>query len=324
MTESAFIKSNIQRWEQFESWLKSSGKSGDPDELAALYIQLTDDLSYARTHFRDGEITHYLNNLATKVHGHVYRNKKEKTNRFSRFWKYEVPEISFRYRKYMLYSLIIFTLSVVIGAVSAANDRNFVRLILGDRYVNMTEENISKEDPMAVYKQMGRTDMFLAITFNNVRVSMLAFAAGILLSVGTGYLLFANGVMLGSFQYFFFQKGLLLPSALTIWIHGTLEISAIVIAGAAGFILGNSILFPGTYSRMESLKKGARDGVKLIVGLVPIFITAGFLEGFVTRLTESPTWVKLLIIGTSAAFIIYYFVIYPAQLYKNGRLQSQD
>jgi uncharacterized membrane protein SpoIIM required for sporulation len=156
--------------------------------------------------------------------------------------------------------------------------------------------------------------MFLAITWNNIKVSFYAFILGIFLSFGTGYILFSNGLMLGSFQYFFYSKGLLLTSVLTIWIHGTLEISAIVIAGCAGLVMGNSILFPGTYSRLESFKKGARQGLKITVGLIPIFIMAGFLESYVTRLTEMPVWIKASIIGISAFFIIYYFILYPIKL----------
>ena len=82
--------------------------------------------------------------------------------------------------------------------------------------------------------------------------------------------------MLGSFQYFFFSKGLGFQSVLVIWIHGTLEISAIVLAGAAGLILGNSFLFPKTYTRMASIQKGAKDGLKIVIGLIPIFIVAAF------------------------------------------------
>ena len=319
MKEATFIHANITRWEQFEREIDSANQH-DPDRLARLYILLTDDLAYARTHFPNGDITGYLNSLTAKVHGHIYRNKREKSNRLLNFWKFEVPEICYRHRMKLLYSLLIFAAAILIGAVSAANDDTFVRLILGDRYVNMTEANIEKGDPMAVYKSRNQALMFFGITFNNVRVSLMAFAAGILMSFGTGFLLFYNGVMLGAFQYFFYQKGLLVTSALTIWIHGTLEISAIILAGASGFILGNSILFPGTYSRMHSLREGARDGLKLVIGLVPIFIVAGFLEGYVTRLTESPDIVKGLIIGVSAAFIIGYFVIYPHKLAQNGSI----
>jgi uncharacterized membrane protein SpoIIM required for sporulation len=169
-----------------------------------------------------------------------------------------------------------------------------------------------------VYKSMDSGYMFMAITWNNIKVAFYAFILGTLLSFGTAYILFSNGIMLGAFQAFFYQKGLLLTSVLTIWIHGTLEISAIVIAGCAGLVMGNSILFPGTYSRLDSFKRGARQGLKITVGLIPVFIMAGFLESFVTRLTYMPAIIKAGIIFFSALFIIYYFIIYPIKLNRNA------
>jgi uncharacterized membrane protein SpoIIM required for sporulation len=317
MTEAAFIKANLQRWQNFEQILKNpSGKN--PDKLKTLYLQLTDDVAYADTYFANGEITAYLHNLAGQVHKRVYRNKKNKSNRFADFWVKEVPEVSYRHRKQLLYALVVFSLSMLIGIFSAQQDENFVRLILGDTYVTMTEENIANEDPMAVYKSMGQNDMFFAITFNNIRVSFIAFAFGLLSAVGTGFIMLQNGIMVGAFQFYFYQKGLFLTSFLTIWIHGTLEISAIIIAGAAGMIMGNGLFFPGSYPRAESFKRAAKDALKLAIGLVPIFITAGFLESFVTRQTEMHMALKILIIGGSAAFIIFYFVIYPKKLRSYG------
>ncbi|KYG85487.1 hypothetical protein AWW67_15265 [Roseivirga seohaensis] len=317
MRESAFVKANISKWEEFERQISSKARK-DPDRLASLFIQLTDDLAYAKTHYPKSDITVYLNNLSTKVHQYIYKNKKQSSGRFVRFWQVELPEIFWVHRKEFGYSLIIFLLSSLIGAFSAAQDDTFVRLILGDSYVNRTLANIESGKPLGIYASMAQTDMFFAITFNNIRVSFMAFAAGIVASVGTGFLLFKNGVMLGSFQYFFYQKGLLLTSVLTIWIHGTIEIISIVMAGGAGLIMGNSMLFPGTYSRLESLKKGALTGAKVVLGLVPMFIIAGFLESFVTRLFGMPNALKAAIILGSLAFMVYYIIIYPRKLFKNG------
>lgn len=322
MREAAFVKQNEKRWESFESHLKQP-EQANPDQLADYFVQLTDDLAYAQTHYPKSNTAVYLNNLAAKVHQAIYRNKKEDRNRIVTFWKEELPQLYYEARRPLLYAFLIFIVSSGVGALSAAHDDTFVRLILGDAYVNMTLNNIEKGDPMAVYKSMHQSDMFFAITLNNIRVSFMAFAMGLLISVGSGFIMFYNGVMLGAFQYFFYQKGLLLTSLLTIWIHGTLEISAIVLAGAAGLVMGNSILFPGTYPRMESFRRGARRGLKMVIGLVPIFITAGFLESFVTRLTEWPALIKLTIIGLSAFFIIYYFVIYPTKRSTHGT-QSED
>jgi uncharacterized membrane protein SpoIIM required for sporulation len=324
MRETAFVKQNTSRWQQFEEML-AGREATNPDLLADLFVQLTDDLAYARTHYPNSQTTLYLNNLTAKVHQSIYRNKKEDRGRIWRFWKYELPMEMYAARKQLLYSFLIFAAAALIGCVSAAHDDRFVRLIMGDGYVDMTLENIEKGDPMGVYKQEGETLMFLGITINNVYVSFITFLWGganggipwfLLLSFGTGFSLLRNGIMLGSFQYFFYQKGLLWESALTIWIHGTLEISAIVIAGCAGIVMGNAVFFPGTYTRFESFKQGAVRGMKIIIGLVPVFITAGFLEGFVTRHTEMPTILKLAIILTSAFFVVYYFIIYPRQLHR--------
>ncbi|WP_089682987.1 stage II sporulation protein M [Catalinimonas alkaloidigena] len=315
MREAAFIQTHVEKWRKFET-LVNGQQSADPDLLANLFVEVSDDLAFAQTHFPNSKNTAYLNELAARVHQQIYRNRRERSNRLVQFWKTELPLLMAEARRPLLYSFLIFFLACVIGALSAANDATFARLILGDAYINMTLDNIEQGDPMGVYKQAGQTDMFFGITFNNIRVSFYAFAMGLLLSFGTGYMLFQNGVMLGAFQYFFYQKGLLLTSFLTIWIHGTLEISAIVIAGAAGLVMGNSILFPGTYPRGVSFRKGARKGVKIVVGLVPIFIVAGFLESFVTRLTDMPWPVKVAIIGGSASFILWYFVVYPYQLQK--------
>ena len=322
MRESAFVKTNIDKWEEFERLISSSGKKA-PDQLADLFIHLTDDLAYAKTHYPQSDLTQYLNNLSTKVHASIYRNKKQRQSRFARFWKMELPEIFYTHRKQFGYAFVVFLLSCLVGAFSAAHDDTFVRLILGDGYVDMTLDNIEKGEPMGVYGSMARADMFFYITFNNIKVSFLAFAAGALLSVGTGLILFHNGVMLGAFQYFFYQKGLLLTSLLSIWIHGTIEIISIVVAGGAGMIMGNSFLFPGTLSRMESLQKGALTGAKVVLGLVPLFIVAGFLESFVTRLTHWPDFVKVFIILSSLAFMIYYLVIYPVKLNANAT-RSED
>lgn len=317
MRESAFVKANISKWEKFESLITSKQKK-DPDELAELFIQLTDDLSHARTHYPKSDITVYLNNLSTKVHQDIYRNKKERKSRFVRFWKYELPEIFWLHRKEFLYSFIFFFSACLIGAFSAAHDPDFVRLILGDSYVNMTLENMENGEPLGVYGSMAQTDMFFTITFNNVRVSFIAFAFGIVASAGSVYLLFNNGVMLGSFQYFFYAKGYLLTSILTIWIHGTIEITSIVMAGGAGLIMGNSLLFPGTLPRGVSLRNGALKGAKVVLGLVPLFVIAGFLESFVTRLFGMPDILKASIILISLISMIYYIIIYPRKLYRNG------
>lgn len=319
MREALFIKQNSERWKQYEL-----NKSKDPDELADSFISITDDLAYAKTFYPNSKTTQYLNGLASGFHQSIYRNKKEKTNRFVTFWQTELPLIFYKHRRQLLYSFAFFMVFCLIGMLSAMYDDTFVRLILGNEYVNMTNDNIAKGDPFGVYKFGSSGWMFAAIAANNIFVELRMYALGILCSVGTVYNLMQNGLMLGSFQYYFFSKGLGLQSVLVIWIHGTLEISALVLSGAAGLIMGNSLLFPKTYKRMVSLKRGALDGLKIAIGIVPIFLVAAFLEGYVTRHTEMPMTASAAILATSFTFIIWYVLLYPAMLNRKLNLLQTD
>jgi uncharacterized membrane protein SpoIIM required for sporulation len=306
MREALFVKQSSERWKTYENLTNA-----DPDQLAESFIHITDDLAYAKTFYPKSNTTQYLNGIAATFHQSIYKNKKEKTNRFITFWKYELPLIFYTHRKLLLYSFLFFFVFCLMGVLSAKYDNSFLRLLLGDNYVNQTNENIAKGDPFGIYKQENSFLMFLGIASNNIYVELRIFVMGIICSVGTVFNLFYNGLMLGSFQYYFFSKGLGWQSVLVVWCHGTLEISAVVIAGGAGLLLGNSFLFPKTYSRIESIKKGAKDGMKIVIGLIPIFLTAAFFESFVTRHTEMPVWVSITILASSFTFIIWYVIIYP-------------
>lgn len=324
MKEVTFVAKNSDRWRETEKLLASDSGKQNPDRLAELFIQLTDDLSYAKTFYPNSRTTQYLNSVTAHIHQTIYKNKKEKKQTILNFWKYEFPEILFRRRRELLFSFLIFFTAIIIGVISSDGDSGFVRLILGDSYINMTLENIDRGDPLAVYKKMNGVDMFLGITFNNIRVSFFAFITGLVLPIGTVLILLYNGIMLGAFHYFFYERDLLFKSLSIVWIHGTLEIASIIIAGAAGIVLGNSILFPGTFARLQAFRNAAVEGVKIIIGLIPFFIVAGFLESFVTRFTQMPVYINLFVIITSMIFLIWYLAIYPSYLKAGKNDRKKD
>ncbi|MEN8929136.1 MAG: stage II sporulation protein M [Flavobacteriales bacterium] len=309
MKETTFIENNKEKWAEFEQL--SENKTTDPDKLSDLFIELTEDLSYAKTFYPKRSVRVYLNYLAQKVFVSFHKQKRKFLATFVDFWHEKLPLEMYKGRKELLYGFLFFAIAVIIGAVSSHIDPEFSRVILGDNYVDMTIDNINRGDPMAVYKQMDEGAMFLQITINNIRVAFFAFILGIFFSVGSVFLLASNGIMLGAFQYFFYIKGLFLTSFLVIWIHGTFEISVIIIAGAAGIVLGNGLLFPKTLTRVQSLQISARRGMNMLLGTIPIFIAAGFLEGYVTRHTEMSDASKWSIILISLSIILGYFVIYP-------------
>ncbi|WP_439152968.1 stage II sporulation protein M [Winogradskyella sp.] len=323
MREASFVKQNKEKWIGFENALDNNAKI-NPDDLASYYIQLTNDLSYAQTYYPESKTLLYLNSLASQAHQKIYVTKKESKNKIVSFWRDEFPLFFRQYHKTLLYSFLIFMSAVMIGVVSTLNDDSFIRLILGDGYVNMTVENIEKGEPMAVYKSGSSTGTFLGITINNIRVAIIAFALGVFFSVGTIYVLFSNGIMLGAFITFFYNYGILEKTS-TVWLHGTIEISVIVIAGCAGLVMGNSFLFPKTYSRRVAFMKGAKDGLKIVVSTIPFFIIAGFIEGFITRYGEQMPWfIAYGIIFISLFIIVYYYIAYPILLHKASLTESQE
>jgi uncharacterized membrane protein SpoIIM required for sporulation len=312
MREGNFLKKNMERWKSYMQ------DSNDPDTLAQRFMHLIDDLGYSKTFYPKSTTTQFLNGLAAKQYSDIYTNKKQKGNRFVQFWKYELPSIVAKYHKIYLFTLLFFIVFAIIGAIASATDINFLEEILGAEYVQMTQDNIEKGDPFGVYKEQGALSMFFQIAINNIRVSFMVFAQGIFFGIFTLYLLLQNAIMLGAFQQMFFAKGLGWDSVLTIWIHGTIEINAIVIAGTSGLILGTSFLFPGTYSRMHAFVQGAKDAVKILIALIPFFIVAAFLESYITRHTEMHWLLSLSILVGSEILILWYFVWYPIQIKKQG------
>ena len=319
MREAVFVRRRSSEWRAWEARLQG-GAPPDPDELADAYVRLGDDVAYAKTFYPGSATAAYLNDLSAQAHARVYRNRREERGRLVRFWAEEIPQAVYEARGALVASLLIFVSAVGVGALSAAGDDGFVRLVMGDDYVNMTRANVEAGDPLAVYKQMREADMVAFIALNNVFVSFLAFV-GVLqgvgapaAQVGTGWTLVSNGIMVGAFAHLFAAEGLLGEFFRVVMIHGALELSAIVIAGGAGFTMWNGLLFPGTYPRLVAFQRGAVRGLKIVVGLVPVFAFAALLEGVVTRRTEMPLALSLAVILGSFAFVVWYFVVLPARV----------
>jgi uncharacterized membrane protein SpoIIM required for sporulation len=316
MREVAFIKQNKEKWLEFELAIFGKAKK-NPDELANLYIQMMNDLSYAQTYYPKSKTVIYLNHLASQIYQKIYKTKRAEKNRFLEFFKTEVPLLVYDYRRYLMYAFVLFFITVGIGVISARYDQNFVRLILGDGYVNMTLENIKKGDPMAVYGSGSNWGSFVGITMNNLYVGARCYIYGIFGGLGTFYISLQNCIMLGAFQYFFYDQNVFWKSVRGIWIHGSMEIFAIVIETAAGFILGASILFPKTFSRINSFKIGFKNSFKIFLSTFPFTISAGFLEGFITRYSiDMPNWLSSLIILVTLGIISFYYLVYPFIVYK--------
>lgn len=312
MKETRFIDQRKAHWQELEDALANGSR--DPNQLSELYIQVTDDLSYARTFYGNRVVRVYLNQLTQRLFRTLFRNTAQHKKRLKSFLVEELPASIYISRKSLITAMLVFAVAMAIGVFSSMQDPSFPRSILGDSYVSMTDKNIESGDPMAVYKDSDVLNMFLMIATNNLLVAFKAFIFGLLFALGSLGILLYNGIMVGAFQYYFISKGVAIESILTIWMHGTMEISAIIISGGAGLVMGSGLVFPGTYTRLQSLRMSARAGIRIMAAVTPIIIAAALIEAVVTRYTTVGDGIRAILILLQAVFMLFYFVILPYRI----------
>jgi len=315
MREVLFLKQNRDKWREFEVLLKDP-QNASPDKLADLFVQISDDLSYARTFYPKSRTEKYLNRIAGEVYLAIFRNRKEKRNRLVDFFRFEVPGIVIQSRNELIAATAVFFIAISIGVISSIYDDSFIRTILSDGYVEMTIENIKNGNPTGVYQSEDMFSMFIRIAYNNLKVEFSCFVAGILFSIGSAYVIASNGIMVGAFFSLFAFYNVQYEAWLNILIHGTIELLTIILAGAAGFIIGNSILFPKAYTRYESFIMGSKKGLKLVLGITPFTVLAALLESFVTRYSNMSIILNWFIVLLSLVLMIGYWVLYPYKIKK--------
>ena len=311
MREVAFIKQNKEKWLEFENVVSNNEKKS-PDEIADLHIKIMNDLAYAQSFFPKSRVVSYLNKLAKSSFSNVYHSKRQSKNSILYFFFDTVPLMAYKHRKYIYISFVFFFLCFFVGLVSTFNDETFARQILGNSYIDETLENIESGDALAIYKGGSNWGSFIGILDNNIRVGLNMFLSGLFVGIGTGFYIIYNGIMVAVFQAFFYQQNTFLDSIKGIWIHGTYEIFAMVIEAAAGYIIGASILFPGSLKRWQSFKIGMREAFIIFLSTIPFTIVAALLEGYITRYYNlMPTFICFAIILLCLISISYYYLIFP-------------
>jgi uncharacterized membrane protein SpoIIM required for sporulation len=309
--EGLFIKKNKDRWQAIQE-----GHVTDPDEMASNFTKLVDDLAYSKTFYPTSRVTTYINTLASRIFLGIYRNRKEESNRLVKFWKFDVPDAMYRNRMVLLFSFFVFAIFCAVGFYSASNDPTFVSEILGPDYVRETEENIRKGNPFHIYADENSLFMFVRIMLNNILVAFTTFFQGLLFGIPSIIILMKNSIMVGVFEQMFYKHGLMQQAVVTILLHGLLELTAIIIACAAGIVMGKSMLFPKTLKRLDAFRNGVKDGVKMIISLVPVFVVAAWIESYITRYYKMPLLYSLTILAATGTFVVWYYIIYPIRIHK--------
>jgi uncharacterized membrane protein SpoIIM required for sporulation len=319
LREALFIKKNKDRWQRVQHQ-----PSADPDEVAADFTQLVDDLAYAKTFYPAGKVTGFINAQASKIYLDIYKNRKEESNRLITFWKYDLPLTIRKHHGVILFSFIVFVIFFAVGFFTSQQDDDVARGFFGDSYVELTQDNIDKGNPFGIYETGNSLLNWMGIMINNIKVGLIMFTSGLFCGIPTLYKHCETSAMVGIFDQFFAARGFGIDFWLVVFVHGTLEIAALIISAAAGFILGKSYLFPGTIKRMDAFKQGAKDGIKIMIGLMPVYALAAFFEGFITRLYNDISVLTTAVFALSVVFIVWYFIIYPIRLSKKLALQLNE
>jgi uncharacterized membrane protein SpoIIM required for sporulation len=289
-----WIAKRRPHWDRLSVLLSRTDKSGlsslsraELQEMALLYRQVAADLSVLRRDETARTYSDHVNQLLARAHHIIYSRRKTTWMTLFRFLKDEYPAIFQRQLPFVTASLLVTIGWAVLGAALTMARPEFMRHFVGPGMIATMEQHKMWTDSIVSVAPKETSH----IMTNNLSVSFLAFAAGITFGVGTFFLLFNNGMMLGVIAAACHQYSMSVPLWSFIAPHGSLELPAIIIAGGAGFRVGHAMLFPGGYRWKESVAKGGIEATQLVAGVIPMLVVAGCLEGFFSP-SHAPVWLK--------------------------------
>jgi len=266
--------------------------------LGRLYTAAVSDLSVLRSSKLaadpENEVIDYLNGLVTRIHGMIYRKPAFHWASVRHFLTAGFPETFRNTLSYTLASVSIFLLFVGGGFFLGVSEPGFVELLVPEHIIAKVEKGDVWFDHLHAVAPQASS---LLMT-HNISVTFLVVAAGITFGVGTVYLLALNGLLLGAVAALCFNYGLSLRFWSFVLPHGSLELSAVCIAGAAGLVLGHALVEPGPYHRSEYLSVRGKLSGRLALGCIPLLVIAGIIEAFFSP-SSLPAWMKLVFAGIS-------------------------
>ena len=280
------------------------------EDFGRAYRQVISDLAIARRDFPDDQLTLWLNSLASRAHLRLYRAPAPSWRRLGQFFWTDFARRFRSARRYLGVSALLLFGPALIGYAACLFDDGLRDALVPAQLRNVMSNGHTWTD----IEPSLRPAMATFIFTNNIQVAFLGFAGGVLFGLGTAYVLISNGLALGSVlgAAQFYGVAPLLWSFISP--HGYLELTCIVIAGAAGLMLGDAMLRPGLLLRREALARAARRAVELVAGAAPVLVVAGLIEGFISP-GELPVEAKLAI-GPLTAAVLY------ALLFGVGRVSS--
>lgn len=285
MISTRWLEKRKPYWSRLEALLDRIARTGinsltreELQELGLLYRQIAADLAALREDRASVRFAGHLNELLARAHNSIYSSDKPSASAVLGFFRETYPQVFRQHLTYCLVAFAIFAASAAVGATLTRQHDDFKMKILGPRMVETIERREMWTHSIVAIKPFASS----AIMTNNLGVAFTTFATGITGGLGTIYMLTLNGLLIGTIGAACWLSGMSVQLWSFVAPHGVLELPAIFIAGGAGLRLASGLLFPGFLPRRESLARAGTDGVKLLLGCVPILILAGVIEAFVS------------------------------------------
>ncbi|HWB42845.1 MAG TPA: stage II sporulation protein M [Gemmatimonadales bacterium] len=320
---AAFAARKRPRWAEFQQLADRAARHGldsfashELPDFAARYREVAADLARARTYGVDEATLEHLERLAAAGHNALYRDERGTWRRVWEVLARECPAAIRQARGYVAVACLAFLLPAGAGYLLMRDQPALALDLLPEIMIERADAGAERMAEGRRYVDVAPEDrplMASGIITNNVRVAIACFAGGIFLGVGSLVLLGFNGLSIGAAAGHFANRGLLGYLMEFILGHGLLELFAIWVAGAAGFLLGRSLVSPGDMSRGDALVLSGRTAVRMVGGAAVLLVVAGLIEGFISAGEGDVTFRAAASVG-SLAFLAAYLV--------NGRVRG--
>jgi uncharacterized membrane protein SpoIIM required for sporulation len=290
MDLATFIQQHRPRWRQLEDILKHVEGSGlaslneeQAIEFGRLYRQAASDLNQAQTFVSGDATVQYLNDLVARCYLVIYARTRTDWRGLLRHLVFGFPATFRRHIGAVCLATAIFSLGTAFGFAAAYLEPSAREFLMPENFPTIEPGEEGEEENQRAATS-GHLAAFSAYLFqNNMRVTLIAFALGITFGIGTAWLLWTNGLMTGALAVAFWNKNQFLAYCTGILPHGVIEIPAILIGSAAGFLLARSMIRVFPWPRLVELTRAGKEALLLVAGTLPLLIGAAFIEAVVAR-----------------------------------------